>query len=66
MISDCPSSALSIGTQVVGKEELCTGTGVFEMLAGGELGAAANLVADFGIVCSLCGNSSGSPPAYGR
>ena len=30
-----------------------TATGVFEMLAGGVLGAAANFVAAFGIVCSL-------------
>ena len=34
-------------------EELCTATGVFEIIAGDVLGAAANFDAAFGIECSL-------------
>ena len=45
-------------------EELCTATRVFEMLAGGVLGAAVNVDVAFGIVCSLRGSSSGSPRAF--
>ena len=40
---------LPIGTEVVGVEELCTATGVFEMFAGGVLGAAVNFDAAFGL-----------------
>ena len=59
------ASVLPIGKEVVGIVELWTAAGVFEVLAGGVLGAAANLNAAFGIV-SFCRNSSGSPPACGR
>ena len=59
------ASALPVDMVVVGVGELCPATGVFEMLAGGELAAATNCDAAFGIVCSLCGKSSGSLPGCG-
>ena len=59
-------SVLSIGKVVVGMNELGTAVGAFEMLARGVLEAAGNFGAAFGVVCSLCGNSSGSPAAWGR
>ena len=56
---------MSTGEKVVCIEELCTATGIVEMLAGGVLGDAANFEAAFGIVPSLCRNSSGHPPTCG-
>ena len=61
--SHCSFCAYNFGKEVVGKEELCTATGVFEVLAGGVLGVAANVDAAFGIVPSFFRNSSGSLPA---
>ena len=53
----------SIGEEVVGKDELRTATGVFEILAGGVLGVAANVDAAFGIVCSLRRKQLGVTPS---
>ena len=51
---------LSTGEEVVGIEELCAATGVFEMLSGGVLEAAAFFEAAVGIDCFLWKNSSGN------
>ena len=46
-------SVISNGKEVVGIDELGTADGAFELLAGGILGAAANLSTAFGTECSL-------------
>ena len=51
-----------MGKEIVRKDNY----GASECLARGVLGDAANVEAAFGIVFSLCGNSSVSPPACGR
>ena len=44
---------VSVGKEVVGTSELGTTNGAFELLAGGVLGAAANVGAAFGAECSF-------------
>ena len=55
-------AVVSVGRKVVGRDELVTPSGAFQLLAGGVLGAATN-VAAFGTECFSDWNSSGSPPA---
>ena len=55
----------SVGELVVGPDELGTVSGAFELLAGGVLGASANVVAAFGTECSSAGTARGRSPACG-
>ena len=57
-------AVVSIGEEVVGRHELGTVNGAFELLTGDVLGTAPNFSAVFRIVYP-CWNSSGSLPVCG-